>query len=38
VAQSGFDPVRSGAISVEQQSTFDRAQNACFEGRGYTVR
>jgi hypothetical protein len=38
VAQSGFDPMRSGAISVEQQSTFDRAQNACFEGRGYTVR
>jgi hypothetical protein len=38
VAQSGFDPVRSGAISVEQQSTFDRAKNACFEGRGYTVR
>jgi hypothetical protein len=38
VAQSGFDPVRSGAISVEQQSTFERAQNACFEGRGYTVR
>jgi hypothetical protein len=38
VAQSGFDPVRSGAISVEQQSSFDRAQNACFEGRGYTVR
>ncbi len=38
VAQSGFDPVRSGAISVEQQSIFDRAQNACFEGRGYTVR
>jgi hypothetical protein len=38
VAQSGFDPMRSGAIGVEQQSTFDRAQNACFEGRGYTVR
>jgi hypothetical protein len=38
VAQSGLDPMRSGAISVEQQSTFDRAQNACFEGRGYTVR
>jgi hypothetical protein len=38
VAQSGFDPMRSGATSTEQQSTFDRAQNACFEGRGYTVR
>jgi hypothetical protein len=38
VAQSGFDPMRSGASSAEQQSTFDRAQNACFEGRGYTVR
>jgi hypothetical protein len=37
VAQSGFDPMRGGATS-EQQSTFDRAQNACFEGRGYTVR
>jgi len=38
VAQSGFDPMRSSATSAEQQSTFDRAQNACFEGRGYTVR
>ena len=38
VAQSGFDPMHSGATSAEQQSTFDRAQNACFDGRGYTVR
>jgi Family of unknown function (DUF6515) len=42
VAQSGFDPMRTGAAaaapSAEQQSDFDRAQGACFEGRGYSNR
>jgi hypothetical protein len=42
VAQSGFDPMRTGAAaptpSSEQQSDFDRAQGACFEGRGYSNR
>jgi hypothetical protein len=42
VAQSGFDPMRTGAAAPtptsEQQSDFDRAQGACFEGRGYSNR
>ncbi len=40
VEQSGFDPMHAGAgvQNAEQQSAFDRAQSACFEGRGYTVR
>jgi len=38
--QSGFDPMRAttGASSAEQQLNYDRAQAACFEGRGYTLR
>jgi hypothetical protein len=42
VAQSGFDPLRTSgsapAPASEQQSDFDRAQGACFEGRGYSNR
>ena len=40
VAQGGFDPMRSsyGVASTGNQVEFDRAQAACFEGRGYTVR
>ena len=40
VEQSGFDPMHAGAgvQNAEQQSAYDRAQSACFEGRGYTVR
>ena len=42
VAQSGFDPLRTTgsapAPASEQQSDFDRAQGACFEGRGYSNR
>ena len=42
VAQSGFDPLRTtGSVPApasEQQSDFDRAQGACFEGRGYSNR
>jgi hypothetical protein len=43
VAQSGFDPMRSSVGSpvlqiAERQSDYDRAQSACFEGRGYTIR
>jgi hypothetical protein len=42
VAQSGFDPmVSNGAPSSQtgkRQSDFERAQAACFDGRGYTVR
>jgi hypothetical protein len=42
VAQSGFDPMRaSGAPAAQiadRQLDFERAQGACFEGRGYTIR
>jgi hypothetical protein len=42
VAQSGFDPMRTTAAAPtptsEQQSDFDRAQGACFEGHGYSNR
>jgi hypothetical protein len=43
VAQSGFDPMYSTsgapqAPHAEQQSDYDRAQAACLEGHGYTVR
>jgi hypothetical protein len=42
VTQSGFDPMRTtpnaSAPTAEQQSDFDRAQGACFEGRGYSNR
>ena len=40
VAQGGFDPMRSGygVASTGNQVEFERAQAACFEGRGYTVR
>jgi hypothetical protein len=42
VAQSGFDPMVSSGVPPAQtagrQSEFDRAQAACFDGRGYTVR
>jgi hypothetical protein len=43
VAQSGFDPMHSTsgapqAPHAEQQSDYDRAQAACLEGHGYTVR
>ena len=43
VAQTGFDPTRSGGASLpeagnEPQSDYDRAQGACFEARGYASR
>ena len=39
VAQTGFDPMHpGGAGRSEQQSDYERAQAACFEGRGYSVR
>ncbi len=42
VAQTGFDPVRSGSVAsptaTQQRYEYDRAQSACFEARGYTVR
>jgi hypothetical protein len=42
VAQTGFDPMHSAgapqASHAEPLSDYDRAQAACLEGRGYTVR
>ena len=43
VAHSGFDPMHvNGATAAtqvaEQQSDYERAQAACFEGRGYSVQ
>ena len=40
VSQTGFDPMRPGSSAprAEQQSDFERAQAACLEGRGYSVR
>jgi Family of unknown function (DUF6515) len=42
VAQSGSDPMRpaGGATpaNADLQSDFDRAQGACFDARGYTIR
>ena len=42
VTQSGFDPMRTtpavATPTSEQQSDFDRAQGACFEGHGYSNR
>lgn len=43
VAQTGYDPMRANAGDApakiaELQSAYDRAQSACFEGRGYTIR
>jgi hypothetical protein len=36
VVQSGFDPMRGS--NAASQSDYDRAQAACFDGRGYSVR
>jgi hypothetical protein len=36
VAQSGFDPMRGS--NTGSQSDYERAQAACFDGRGYAVR
>ena len=42
VAQTGFDPMRSNgaatAANSAAQADYERAQAACFEGRGYTIR
>jgi hypothetical protein len=43
VTQSGFDPMHSTGPApqssrAESQSDYDRAQAACLEGRGYTIR
>jgi hypothetical protein len=40
VAQTGYDPMRAnyGVSGSGNPTEFERAQAACFEGRGYTVR
>jgi hypothetical protein len=36
--QSGFDAAASGAASATRREQYMRAQAACFEGRGYSVK
>ena len=43
VAHSGFDPMHANGAAAatqvaEQQSEYERAQAACFEGRGYSMQ
>ncbi len=40
VTQTGHDPIGSGGtgFAADQRSDFQRAEEACFEGLGYTVR
>ena len=43
VAQSGFEPMHSPGVApqaarTQPQFDYERAQAACLEGRGYTVR
>jgi hypothetical protein len=43
VAQSGYEPMHSPGVvpqaaHAQSQSDYDRAQAACLDGRGYTVR
>lgn len=39
VAQSGFDPIHpAGAANAQLQYDYDRAQSACFDARGYTIK
>jgi hypothetical protein len=40
VSQTGYDPLRApaSAANAARQGDYERAQSACFEGRGYTVR
>jgi hypothetical protein len=43
VTQTGFDPMRQGAgvpavETAQRLSAYQRAQAACFEGRGYLIR
>jgi len=38
VTQSGFDPLRWGSVANSASQDYERAQVACFDARGYTVR
>jgi hypothetical protein len=38
VTQSGFDPLRWGSTANSASQDYERAQVACFDARGYTVR
>jgi hypothetical protein len=38
VTNSGFDPMHVNGAAAGKQSDYERAQAACFEGRGYTVQ
>jgi len=38
VGQTGFDPTQGGAAPAGKRTDYFRAQAACLEGRGYTVK
>ena len=39
VDQTGFDPTRgNGGVAPEAYDAYRRAESACLQGRGYTVR
>jgi hypothetical protein len=37
-AQTGFDPTQAGGTAPNRRSDYIRAQMACLEGRGYSVK
>jgi hypothetical protein len=38
VSQTGFDPTRGGGAAPGNRAEYNRAQAACLEGRGYSVK
>jgi hypothetical protein len=38
VSQTGFDPTQAGGTSPNRRPDYQRAQAACLEGRGYSVK
>ena len=37
-SQTGFDPTQAGGTAPNRRSDYLRAQAACLEGRGYSVK
>jgi uncharacterized protein involved in type VI secretion and phage assembly len=38
VSQTGFDPTQAGGSAPNRRMDYIRAQTACLEGRGYSVK
>jgi hypothetical protein len=38
VTQSGFDPAQAATASASKRDDYMRAQTACLDGRGYSVK